>query len=217
MDGGFPYGDVIAFAAIAAFIILRYRAMLGEKSGRDPTEVKARPLQEFERVIQLPNREKAKAVEKAAEKDYGPLTETYTAMRALDRQFTPEEFLQGAKAAFEMVLEAFSKADHETLQMLLSPVIYRNFKESLTQLDAQKRTHQSTLIAINTAEVADATLEGSVAKLAVVFVTEQVILQRDASGAVVEGDPSHQQVVEDRWVFERNMTSGDPAWKIVET
>jgi predicted lipid-binding transport protein (Tim44 family) len=214
MDSGFPYGDIIVFAAIAAFIILRYRAMLGEKSGRDPV---IRPLQEFERVIQLPGREQAKTAPVVLVTDYGALTDSYAAMRALDKNFSPEEFTAGAKAAFEMVIEAFNEADHDTLKMLLSAPLYENFKQSLTEQKEQGRAYHATLVAITSAEVTEAKLSGNVAQVTVHFVSEQVILTRNANGDVIEGDPSHQQAVEDDWVFERTLTSADPAWTIIET
>ena len=217
MDSSFPYGDIIVFAAIAAFIILRYRAMLGEKTGRDPAERAVRPLQEFERVIQLPDREQAKMLLAAINKDYGALNDSSAAMRAMDKNFSPEEFLTGAKAAFEMVIEAFNAADHDTLKMLLGVSIYEHFNQSLTEQKAQGRVHHATLVAITEAEAKAAKLTGSVAQITVHFVSEQVILTRDAEGAVIEGDPSHQQIVEDDWVFERTLTVADPAWKIIET
>ncbi len=217
MDSDFPYGDIIVIAAIAAFIILRYRAMLGEKSGRDASAVKPRPLQEFERVIQLPDREAAKLVQKAEPSEEGSFVDTYAAMRAIDKQFSSAEFVQGAKHAFEMVVEAFNDADLDTLKMLLSPGLYQHFAETLAMQKADGKKQHSTLIAITTAEVTDAQLSGVTAQLTVRFITEQVILWRNDVGAVVEGDPSHQQSVEDHWVFERKLSNADPAWKIVET
>ena len=168
-------------------------------------------------MIQLPVRDQVKAVLAASTKDYGALNDRYAAMRGLDKNFSPEEFLIGAKAAFEMVIDAFNAADHDTLKMLLSPDLYANFNETLEAQQSKNQKHQATLIAITQTEVTDAKLDGNVARMFVHFVSEQVILTRDADGAVVEGDPSSQQVVEDHWVFERTLTSADPAWTVVET
>jgi predicted lipid-binding transport protein (Tim44 family) len=218
MESGFPYGDNIVIGACAAFIILRYGAMLGEKTGRDADGQPPRPLQEFERVIQLPERDRAATVIPIVpEKDYGALNETFAGMRAVDRQFTPEEFLNGARAAFEMVVEAFNTADRETLKMLLSKEIYAEFDAALKAQEEEKRSRFTTLIAITEAKVAEAKLQGNKAQLTVDFVSEQVILLRDEQGNVIEGDPSHQEAIEDQWVFERNLASSDPAWKIIET
>lgn len=217
--GGLPYGDIIVIGAIAAFILLRYRAMLGERTGRDADATPARPLQEFERVIQLPEREKpaAEPVEVAPISGYGAASTTLERMRQLDKQFVPDDFLEGARGAFEMVLQAFNERDHDTLTMLLSKDVYNEFMASLNSFAAEGRTPQNTLLAILEAHIDDATLTGNKARIAVKFTSEQVHLVRDSAGDVVEGDPSQQEVVEDRWVFERALTSNDPAWKVVET
>lgn len=223
MESGIPYGDIIVIGAIAAFIILRYRAMLGEQRGRDVSDVKpARPLEEYERVIQLPDREaRAAAAEKIIdvkpEKDYGALNEAFAAMRAIDREFSPEEFLTGAKTAYEMVIEAYNDADHDTLKMLLTKDIYQQFANSLkVNAEAGRKPH-TTLVAIVKADMTDAVLKGNVARITVDFLSEQIPLVRDEKGEIIEGNPAHQEAVEDDWVFERNLSSSDPTWKIIET
>ena len=220
MESGFPYGDIIVIGAIAAFIILRYRAMIGEQRGRDVTSIKpVAPLEEYERVIQLPDRDTAKPERPASKpaKDYGPLNTTFSAMKSIDREFTPESFLEGAHGAYEMVIDAYNTHDDETLKLLLSPALYDSFKESLRRDEAAGRKSHTTLVAIVRSEITDASLRGNTARVAVEFLSEQVNLVRDRDGAIIEGDPSQQAAIEDRWVFERNLTAADPNWKIIET
>ncbi len=219
MDSGIPYGDIIVLGAIAAFIILRYRAMLGEKSGRDAADLRAAPLEEYERIIQLPGRDAPIVPAKPAvpAKDYGALNDTFAAIARIDREFTPEEFMNGARGAYEMVIEAYNKSDDETLKLLLSTPIYNNFKSQLREDAAQGRKHTTTLVVIARAEMTDARLRGNTAQITVDFHSEQVNLVRDRDDAIIEGDPSHQAAVEDRWVFERNLGNTDPNWKVIET
>jgi predicted lipid-binding transport protein (Tim44 family) len=219
VDGGIPYGDIIVIGAIAAFIILRYRAMLGEKQGRDvENAAPPKPATEYDRIIQIPTRERPKPAEaKTPAKDYGPLKDQFSAMKAIDRDFTPEEFLEGARGAFEMVIEAYNKRDHDTLKMLLAPAMYDNFKRVIEADEAAGRTSATTLLAIAKSEIVDAKLRGNNATIAVTFVTEQVPLVRDASGNIIEGDASIQEVIDDHWVFERDLSSSAPDWKIIET
>ena len=219
MDGGFPYGDIIVIGAIAAFILLRYRAMLGEQRGRDedprPTVV---PINELERVIQLPTA-RAAAPEKKEDfaKTYGGQAETLTAMRTIDREFSPEEFLDGAKAAYEMIISAFSKRDHDTLKMLLSEPMYKSFVLSLEDAEKHKRFTDTTLVAITKASIKAAKLTGNTATITVDFVSEQIHLIRDENKAIIEGDASQQNVVEDEWLFTRDLKSTSPNWTIIET
>lgn len=215
--GGLPYGDIIVIGAIAIFILLRYRSMLGEKTDRDNV-TPIRPLQEFERVIQLPEREPVKAsVILQPSADHGEFTATYQKMQTFDRQFTPEEFLEGARGAFEVVLEAFNEGDRETLKVLLSKDIYKEFDASLSALSTEGKTQHTTLLAIVEAVITEAELTGTRARITVKFVSEQVHLVRNLAGDIVEGDASHQEAVEDSWTFERTLSSGDPAWKVIET
>lgn len=222
MEGGFPYGDIIVIGAIAAFLLLRYRAMLGEDRGRDPLQPPKRPqnfsLNELERVIQ-PAINRAQAAEKKddfADK-YGSLAERFVAMRGIDREFSPDEFLQGARAAYEMVINAFSKRDRETLKMLLSKDIYANFEQSLKEAEEEKRYHDTILVALSNATIKEAKLVGAQATITVDFSSEQIHLVRDAAGTIIEGNPSQHNLVADEWVFTRDLKSTNPNWTIVET
>lgn len=222
MDSGFSYGDIIVIGAIAVFILLRYRAMLGEPRGRDEQGAPPPIIQagmERDRLIQLPV-VKAVATEKKPEENfasYGAMAETLVAMRAIDRDFTPDEFLAGARTAYEMVISAYSKRDRDTLRQLLAPELYVNFERGLVQEESDKRFTDTTLVAIEEAKLSAATLSGSKATLTIDFISEQIHLIRDAERTILEGNPSAQSKVEDRWVFTRDMKSNSPNWLIIET
>lgn len=218
MDGGFPYGDIIVIGAIAAFIILRYRAMLGEKSGRDVSDMQ-RPIKDLEPVIQLAERQtpRVEPVKKIIENEPKAFADQFSAMRAIDADFTVDEFLSGAKAAYEMVIEAYNEGDDETLKMLLAEPIYKEFRDARKANDDAERTAHTTLVAIMKAEVADAKLKGNKAVITVDFHSEQIPIVRDKAGEIVEGDVNAQEAVEDQWVFERNLANADPAWKVIDT
>jgi predicted lipid-binding transport protein (Tim44 family) len=222
MDGGIPYGDIIVIGAIAAFILLRYRSMLGESRGRgdEPLRPTVAPVNERERVVQIPLlRPAAPAAEKTDDfaKHGASLAASFVAMRAIDREFAPDEFLVGARAAYEMVITAFSKRDEETLSMLLSKEMYKSFALSLADAQKEGRFNDTTLVAITKADITAAKLEGSLATITVDFVSEQIHLIRDAQGTIIEGDPSQQLKVEDTWVFTRTLTNSNPNWTIIET
>lgn len=224
MEGGFPYGDIIVIGAIAAFIILRYRAMLGEPRGRDPRTpppMAQQPTNPLERVVQLPVSRAAASQEKKPEEKpfaaYETLAETFVSMRGIDRDFSPDEFMTGAKAAFEMVLTAFTKRDRETLKMLLSPALYDQFDRAIKDEEQARRYTDTTLVAIVSATLKDAALSDHQATLTVDFVSDQVHLIRDDKGTILEGNASAQNRVEDRWVFTRDLRASSPNWLIIET
>jgi predicted lipid-binding transport protein (Tim44 family) len=223
MEGGFPYGDIIVIAAIAAFILLRYRAILGEPRGRDEPGMPPRSSSDADNVIHLPAARAAAPVASAPttedqiQASYGTLADTFLAMRRIDREFSPEEFLQGARAAYEMLISAFSKRDRETLKMLLAAPVYASFDAGLNADAEAKRITDTTLVAITDSRISKARLEGNIAYLTVAFKSEQVHLVRDEAGTIIEGDASRANMVEDDWVFRRDLTSNTPNWEVIET
>lgn len=221
---GFQYGDIIVIGAIAAFVILRYRSMLGSDAGRDPSEIQ-RTQQErqkavaaaMEPVVKLVERESAKKQD-LPEATYPKRLETsFKQMKNIDADFSPEEFMTGAKIAFEMVIKAFNERDHDMLKMLLSSDVYENFNEAIDAQKQQDVTHQTTLVAINKADIQQATLDGKKARITVKFDSEQIHIVRDAKGAISQGNPSDIDVMDDEWIFERDLTSSSPNWMVVET
>ena len=219
MDGGFSYGDIIVIGALAAFILLRYRAMLGEKNERDDApRPKVVPLADYGRVIQLPA---ARVAPTADKKDdvakYGSLAETFVKMRGIDREFSPDEFVGGARTAYEMVIDAYNKADRDTLKMLLSDALYKSFDAALTQEKTDGKRNETTLVAISKADIVEASVKGNLATIAVDFASEQIHLVRNDAGEIVEGNPSAHTQVEERWVFTRTLANSNPNWQIIET
>lgn len=219
---GFQYGDIIVIGAIAAFIILRYRAMLGGQTGRDPGDIqRPKPLEEYERVVKLAEREpkKAAVIEPKQEDSKYPdkLALSLKNMRNVDPDFSADEFLHGARAAFEMIIKAFNDRDHDTLKMLLDQDTYESFRDVIATQEAQNVKHVTTLVAIQKAEIKHATLSGKKARITVEFVSDQIHLVRDANGNITQGNPSDVDTIADEWVFERDLNSSSPNWLIIET
>jgi predicted lipid-binding transport protein (Tim44 family) len=72
-------------------------------------------------------------------------------------------------------------------------------------------------MAIESAEVVEAGMQGSVARISVRFASEQVNVVRDSDGKEVDGDSTTAEEVIDIWTFERDTQSRDPNWTLVET
>ncbi|MBN66463.1 MAG: hypothetical protein CMM94_02715 [Rickettsiales bacterium] len=225
MGGEIPYGDIIVIGAIAAFILLRYRSILGQKTGHDVSQPKQKsaPLEDNDRIIQLPERQREKEKKdqeealKLAELDDPDVASAIAQMKMEDAGFSIDEFLQGARMAHDMVITAFSKHDRATLKMLLAEDVYKEFESELEKQEKNNKRHETTLVAVNESEVSEAQLKKSTAIITVRFVSEQIQVVRDESGKVVEGDPSDIIEVEDEWVFERDLRSRNPNWTITDT
>ncbi len=222
-DGSFL--EIIFFAMVAAFLVLRLRSVLGRRSGHQdrPRDVSANRSSESENegnVIELGDRAGADAdaedLEGEAESD-DPLVAGVARIRLTDPSFDVNEFASGARTAFEMIVHAFATADSGTLRSLLSEEVAENFQNAIKARLEAGETLETTVISVKTADVIEAELQGRQAAVTVKFVSEQVNVTRDTEGRVIDGDPNQVTDITDIWTFARNTRARDPNWKLVET
>lgn len=220
-----PYADILFFAIVAGFILYRLYTVLGRHDGQSP--VGSDSLRNGAASNVQPIRPAAKehkpspaAViieQEDVSLDDAKLMQRVTKIKSIDPNFRLQDFMQGAVAAYEMVLKAFSEKDRDMLRTLLSSKIYGDFDAAVKQLEDEKLTEEITLIAINSHEVSDVSVRGNKAQIEVSFASEQVRLVRDAEGNIEDGDASEVETVEDSWVFEKDLRSPNPNWLVVET
>jgi predicted lipid-binding transport protein (Tim44 family) len=226
MEGSFPFLEIVLFAMVAGFLILRLRSVLGRRTGnerRRPDPISARTAKEETRerdtVVPLPERPRA-AVERgeagASVANSGALADV-AQIRSIDRGFDPGDFVAGARRAFEMIVEAFASGDSTGLRPLLSDDVFAQFDGAIRARSEAGHSLSTTLVGIREAEIVDAGLEGKTAQVTVKFVSEQINVTRDREGRVVDGDPSAVTTVTDIWTFARNIASRDPNWVLVAT
>ena len=220
--------DRFYLAAVAAFFVLKLRNVLGKRTGNeqrsrfDPFKRKGEEAGD-ENVVQLPDRSETaeEPVRPAAGEEPQaaevPLKAALTQIKLADSSFDQDEFLDGGKMAFEMVVTAFAQGDSDALRPLLADDVYDNFTGAIKERNRRNESLETTLVGINQAEIIEAALRQKIAFVTVKFVSEQVNVTRDKSGEVVDGDPSHVARITDIWTFARNTRSRDPNWTLVET
>ena len=222
MDGGFEYFDIILFAMIAAFLVYRLGSVLGkrtghEQQGREPfgrVGNKDEAESSNDNVVAMPQQ----TLPAEEEEPDTPLGAAITQIKLADSSFTRKGFLEGARAAFEMVITAFALGDMKTLQSLLSDDVYANFAEAIKTRERAHQTRETTLVGIDVAEIIEAKLEDMRKALVTVkYISQQVNATRDDKNNVIEGDPNAIEKVTDIWTFERDTRSGDPNWRLVAT
>ena len=230
MSEGFAYIDILFFAMVAAFIALRLRSVLGRRTGQERRRTggfpgSARPngaadgKSASDNVVALPDRSGAAAEADAAIADLaeGKVKTGLTQIRLADPGFDLNQFLTGARAAFEMILRAYAEADVKTLRNMLNDEVYGNFSDVIAERESAGETLDTSLVGITSADIVDARIEGRTAFVTVKFVSEQVNVTRDKSGEAIEGDPNRVTNVTDLWTFARNTKARDPNWTLVET
>lgn len=221
----------IIFLALALFIFIRLRSVLGQRTGRErppfnmsPRDA-ARP-QGNDKVIPLPNRVPAgTALEPEPAPDRwgdlaeagSPLARGLDAIAAADRSFDPKTFLSGARAAYEMIVTAFAAGDRRTLKSLLAKDVYDSFVAAIADRETRGETVDSKFVSIDKTEIAQAEVKDGAAQLTIRFVSQLITATRDKAGAVIDGSPDQVTDVTDMWTFARDVNSRDPNWKLIAT
>ncbi len=138
-------------------------------------------------------------------------------IKRADSHFNIDDFRNGSRSAFEMIVAAFIAGDTGALKPLLSPEVYGNFADAIREREQAGEKCEDSLIGIKKAEIVEAYMEGRTACVTVKFVSDQVKATLDENGDVVDGDPNVIIEVTDFWTFARDTRSRDPNWALVAT
>ena len=149
--------------------------------------------------------------------DDSPIGAGLTQIKIADHSFEPDQFIEGARAAYEMIVAAFPAGDRDTLKMLLSPEVYQNFSAAIDEREEAGHTMESTIVALKKADIVEAELKDKTAEITVKFVSEMISVTRDSQGENLPGQSPVPREVTDIWTFARDAKSGDPNWLLVET
>jgi predicted lipid-binding transport protein (Tim44 family) len=224
----------IIFLALAVFIFLRLRSVLGQRTGRerppyDPYSARKPGQPATEKVIPLPNRNAEAATATpvepvpAGERWKGvaaPGSAVATGLDAIvsaDSSFDAQAFITGARGAYEMIVNAYAEGDRRTLKSLLSREVYDGFEAAIAGREKRGETVENHFVSIDEAEVTSAELRGRTAQVTVRFVSKLITAIRDSAGKVIDGNAEKVSDVTDIWTFARDVTSRDPNWKLVAT
>jgi predicted lipid-binding transport protein (Tim44 family) len=135
----------------------------------------------------------------------------------VETQFDAREFLEGSKAAYEMIVSAFAQGDRAILKDLLSRDVYEGFERAISEREKRGETVETTFVSIDKAEMAGVEVRGTNAQVVVRFLSKLITATRDAGGAVIDGSADTVVDVTDVWTFARTLGSRDPNWLLVAT
>jgi predicted lipid-binding transport protein (Tim44 family) len=206
MSGGIPFLDILIFAIIAIFLGLRLRSVLGRRDGfeqnipRDPEALEAM----------------AEPRTKARPQDLVS-GEGIEAIVNADLSFNDKEFVNGASSAYGMILEAFAQGDMEELKPLLGYEMQSGFAQAIRDRGKAGETLSINLVSLDDVKILSAKLTDGVASITVEFRSQQERVLIAEDGSVIEGTENTAEKFIDHWTFERDISSRDPNWLLVET
>jgi predicted lipid-binding transport protein (Tim44 family) len=225
----------IIFLALAVFIFLRLRSVLGQRTGSErPPYDRAAPnvvqRTQDNNIVPIPGSvidqppigppadttppsERWKGLAEAGT----PLAQGFDAVVAQDSSFDPRHFLSGARSAYEMIVLAFANGDRRALKDLLSTEVYESFEAAIKDREKHEQKTETRFVSIDKAEIVSAETRDRSAQLTVRFVSQMISVTRDKAGTIVDGNPDKVADITDVWTFARDTSSRDPNWKLVGT
>jgi predicted lipid-binding transport protein (Tim44 family) len=225
----------IIFLALAVFIFLRLRSVLGQRTGseRPPydraapnvvqrnqdTNVVPMPGAVIDQAPLAPTADVVPPTDrwKGIAEQGTPLAQGLDAIVAQDSSFDPKHFTDGAKSAYEMIVLAFANGDRRALKDLLSSEVYESFDGVIKDREKHEQKTETRFVSIDKAELVSAEARDRAAQLTIRFVSQMISVTRDKSGTIVDGNPDKVADITDVWTFARDTTSRDPNWKLVGT
>tara|TARA_B100000700_G_scaffold290244_1_gene348161 strand:- start:60 stop:662 length:603 start_codon:yes stop_codon:yes gene_type:complete len=196
MSYSFEYIDIILLAMIAGFIFLRLRGILGKRTG---FEGKGQAPSQLKEVLKSVNQDQPKKINENFDKD------------------AQDEFIKGAKIAYETVITDFSDNDNKitTSKPLLNDEIYNQFNQALKERSARGHYAEITFIGVNSAKIKEHKKIGKILNVTVDFIAEVITCIKDKDKKIVSGNPEKIKRIYDTWVFSRDITSSNPNWQLV--
>lgn len=233
----------IIFLALAVFIFIRLRSVLGQRTGRErpPYDPYSRrdaakaPAGPSDKVVNFPGTAEKPPVpetvdateaetEEPAPARWAGVAEVGSAVAngldaiaAQERGFDVQHFLAGARSAYEMIVVAFANGDRATLKELLARDVFDGFSAAIAEREQRGETMQTQFVGINKVEIIEAGAKGRTAQITLRFLSQLISVTRDKNGAVIDGDPEQVADVTDVWTFSRELGTRDPNWKLVAT
>lgn len=209
---------IVIFAMIALFLGMRLYAVLGKRTGHE--QPLSRPPEDLvsQRAPTPLIEENRDTVTVVPEEQHAPGAEAgVRAIMAADRSFDTVQFLEGAKQAYRMILEAFWAGKEDEYRDYVSADVRGAFGEAIEERTSEGHVLDNRLVSIERAVISDAKLEKGHAQITVRFDADIAAVTRDGEGRVVAGSLSDAVPTHDAWTFERDLRSTDPNWILTDT
>ena len=214
-----PYIDILILAMVAIFIINRLRNTLGKKTGnehdiaskftRGKSDVKeSSPDKVSKANADQTNMKKSKQV---FHENPG-ISNELSKIHKIDPSFTVDEFIEGAKKAFEFIINKYSDENIKPLKNLLSANIFNMFDKQINSRAKKNENLDVNIIGIKEAKIEDVSIKSSVASIKVKFSSEQVQVIKNDKGKIISGDGNQILSIVESWFFSKDLKRKDPNW-----
>tara|TARA_B100000700_G_scaffold312646_1_gene396543 strand:+ start:470 stop:1060 length:591 start_codon:yes stop_codon:yes gene_type:complete len=194
MNYSFEYIDIILLAMIAGFIFLRLRGILGKRTGHEEN------------------------LDSSFSHDFPPEKVLKNTLEESNfDEKAKEEFLKGAKIAYETIITDFASGNLKNIKYLLNKKVFDQFSEALDERQKKGLKSETTFIGINSASIREHKKINSIVEVTVDFVSEIISCVKDKNEKILSGDPGKVKKVFDTWKFSKDSKSKSPNWLLIDT
>ena len=123
----------------------------------------------------------------------------------LDKNFSFHNFIQGAKEAFKIIVEAFNNKKVEEIKHLVSTEVYENFQKAI---DVKKNNYETFNISSVKASILNIKVVKNYGNIKVRFLSSQKV--------TLNNKIQNLEDIEDIWTFEKDKKTNSLTWKLVE-
>ena len=207
MNSFFPFLDIIILGLLALFLGFRLKNLLGDRSGYgedvNNLETYNEKKPDNNNVINL-NKKKISG-------------EGLEVLKKSDPNFSEDEFIIGAKQAFKIIIEAFVDSDVEKLKPLIDYELLKSFTKSISEREARQEKQFVDILSINKLDIINISLNDNIASISIRIESEQIKYTIDKNDKIIDGNKEVSEIIKDKWVLERDISSNNPNWQLVET
>ena len=213
--------QIFILAAVAVFLFWRLRSVLGSREGFEKTmqEIqtqtnKIKPVPSVSNADDDFDNDISDYVEENSEN-----AKNLKEIKALNKNFTVESFVSGAKKAYEIILMAFENSDLKTLKPLLDKSVFESFKSVVDDRQKKQLSVEASFIGMRDIRITNVYFDKKInmAEITVAFKSEMSTVVKDKTGKVIEGDPNEIKKQKDIWTFSKKLADKKPIWFLKST
>ena len=202
MDNAFQYMDIIFLAVVAGFVLLRLRSVLGKRTG---SEKKDPNLYSYDKPVNQSS-DTPKPVQMQANIN-----------NSKTDWFDNDNFIAGAKGAYETIVTNFENDNIKELKPLLEEDVLKSFTEVIEKRKKNGEYVEFSFIGIESAEIIYKDLNSSPMEVTVRFISEMITCIKNSKDEVISGSLNQIQKVTDVWTFAKFKNKKNANWLLLAT
>ena len=202
MDNAFQYMDIIFLAVVAGVVLLRLRSVLGKRTG---SEKKDPNLYSYDQPSAQPAEIKK------------PLKNIKYSSNSPTDWFNNDDFVNGAKGAYEMIVTNFENGNTKELKPLLEDSVFISFSDVIEKRKQNGEQVEFSFIGIESAEIIYKDLNSSPMEVTVRFISEMITCIKNNKDEIVSGSLNQVQKITDVWTFAKYKNKKTNNWLLLAT